>query len=130
MVQNVTRRILVVDDDQIVSDLLREILEKNGYSVDVALDGTSATGLVKKHCYGAIIIDVVLQGPMGGKELYLNLVKTDLSLLDRILFITADTVSENTADFLEETDRPFLYKPFSVPELIDQVQLIIPSNPA
>jgi len=118
-------RILVVEDDELVSELLGEILEKKGYSVDVASDGLSAVGLVERHSYGAIIIDVVLNGPMEGKELYLALGKRDAALLERILFITADIISADTTDFLNETRRPFLYKPFTVPELIGHVRLIL-----
>ena len=123
--QDITGQILVVDDDQIVADLLREILEKNGYSVDVALDGISAIKLVERHNYRAIIIDIVMPGAMGGKQLYLNLVKMGVSSSERVLFITADIVSEDTTNFLNETRRLFLYKPFPVPELIRQLHLIV-----
>ena len=55
-------RVLVVEDDQRMSNLLERSLEEEGYAVDVANDGPNGLWMAKEFPYGAIVLDVMLPG--------------------------------------------------------------------
>lgn len=66
-------RILVMDDEEIIREIAREILHHLGYEVDVCGDGKSALTMYQEalHAgtrYAAVIMDLTIQGGMGGKE--------------------------------------------------------------
>ena len=66
-------RVLVMDDEDIIRELVREILTGLGYDVDVAADGAEAIGLYKDSLksdrrYSAVIMDLTIPGGMGGGE--------------------------------------------------------------
>ena len=66
-------RILVMDDEAAIRDLLREILTNVGYTVDAACDGTEALALYQRaqaegHPFRAVILDITIPGGMGGQE--------------------------------------------------------------
>ncbi len=59
MVENVPRkRILVVDDEQLVTDYFKTILESNGYEVDVAYNGKEAYRMVNRKHYDLVHMDI------------------------------------------------------------------------
>jgi CheY-like chemotaxis protein len=57
--------VLVVDDDQVASDLLREILVAEGYNVTVARNGADALAYVVEHPFHLMITDLGLSGLSG-----------------------------------------------------------------
>ena len=63
------KRLLVVDDDTDICSNLRDILEDQGYRIDVAHDGDTALGFVNQHHYDLVLLDFIMPG-MDGAELY------------------------------------------------------------
>jgi excisionase family DNA binding protein len=57
--------VLVVDDDLVIQDLLKEIIEKQGYSVIVAEDGESALREIESHHFDLVFLDLKLSGSSG-----------------------------------------------------------------
>jgi len=113
--------VLVADDDDSVSDLLMEGLREEGWEVDRAADGQAAWQKACQHDYDAIIVDVRMP-VMSGRELYEALRARDENAARRVVFITGDTVSADTAEFLERVDVPQFAKPFVLKELIGAVR--------
>ncbi|MEP6941111.1 MAG: response regulator transcription factor [Rudaea sp.] len=58
-------RILLADDDEELGQLLGDFLEREGFSVDLAIDGTSALKRIGENDYDALILDVMLPGRSG-----------------------------------------------------------------
>ena len=58
-------RILVVEDDRKVASFLKQALREEGYSVDVASDGTEGALNALVHDYDLLLIDVMLPGKSG-----------------------------------------------------------------
>src|SRR3954469_8611471 len=58
-------RILVVEDDKQLAATLRRGLEREGYAVDVALDGTEGEWFTSENSYDALVVDVMLPGVPG-----------------------------------------------------------------
>src|SRR5207245_1539639 len=110
------RRILVVDDEADIVNLLVEILMREGHHADTAPNGAAALSLVEGREYDLILCDLrmpVLDGP----GFYRELQRRRPELLRRLVFITGDALSASMAAFLAEAARPRLPTPFSVPEL-------------
>jgi len=108
-------RTLIVDDEQGVLDLFTDILEMMGHTVVTAKNGNQAMDRLGEGEYDLIICDVKMPG-FGGERLY-DLVKaTDPELANRIVFVTGDTVSPETRNFLQSTGNPYIGKPFRVEE--------------
>ena len=53
-------RILVVDDESSITDMVRMFLSKNGYSCDTASDGGEAAELIEQKRYDLVLLDIML----------------------------------------------------------------------
>lgn len=110
------KRILVIDDEQLLLDLLSELLSKIGYEVDQALDCRKAAGLLKEGAYDAIFLDVKMP-MMDGIGFYDKMRTHFPEIARRIIFLTGDVANQKTAEFLRKTGNPYLQKPFTIKEI-------------
>lgn len=115
-------KVLAVDDEPVITDLLSRILTGLGHEVDVAGDGAEALRMINLSDYDAILLDVKMPG-LGGPEVLRCIDGLKPELAERVLFITGDTVSPNTQVFLQEEDVDVLHKPFSLEELRGRLQV-------
>lgn len=113
------KRILIVDDDEIVAQLMKEILQGQGFETEVARDGMEGLEKIKKNEYDVIISDCYMP-QMRGDKLYIEVQKLSQDLAKRIIFITG-----NINDFIISTGNRFLVKPISHKQLIDVVNDLI-----
>lgn len=109
-------RVLAVDDEPSVRELLTRALHSVGHEVATAADGAEALRMVYVEDYDAIITDMKMPG-LGGAELYQCMTGLKPELAQRILFLTGDLASPDTKSFLETTGKPVLTKPFTLDEL-------------
>lgn len=107
---------LIVDDEQGVLDLFRDMLEMMGHTVITAKNGDQAMDRLGRGEYDLIICDMKMPG-FGGEKLYDLIKTTDPGLAKRIVFVTGDTVSQETQDFLQSTGNLYIGKPFTVEEI-------------
>jgi PAS domain S-box-containing protein len=75
-------KVLVLDDDEMIRDLLSSMLSSFGYEVEAVTDGSEAIEVYKKAreegCpFGAVIVDLTIPGGMGGKETIKKLIEID-----------------------------------------------------
>jgi CheY-like chemotaxis protein len=106
-----TVRILVIDDDPIVCDVIKDVLEPH-YRIDFALNGRDATRKIKNGPLDLLIMDYHLPG-LDGKQLYEWIEANHPALKDSIVFSTGDLFDDNIHTFIEKTGCPCIYKPFS-----------------
>lgn len=109
-------RILVVDDDRDVADLIKEILVRDGFLVDHADAAETALPLLRNHRYALILSDLNMPG-LGGKAFFELIEREMPDLSDRVGFVSGDTMSPAARGFLERAGRPYLEKPISPIEL-------------
>ena len=115
------KRVLVVEDEGDVAGLLQRVLREDGHQVVLADNGEVALAhLAEARAQGKrfdlIISDVKMPG-MNGFTLYDHLRQEESSMVAHLVFITGDTISQTTQNFLQKTDLPHLSKPFTVDEL-------------
>ena len=123
-----TRHILVVDDETGLRTVLAKQLELRRYNVDQAGDGEEAWRKIQSLEYDCILLDLRMPG-LGGQGLYERVEEAKPELLDRILFITGDTVNPATKTFLAGVANPVLSKPFDFQE-VEQLVVAITSREA
>jgi two-component system NtrC family sensor kinase len=116
--------ILVVDDEQSIQRLLGSILQMDGHLVDTARNGREALDYIAQRRYDVIITDIKMPD-MNGRDLYQALLDLDQDLARRTIFITGDTVSPETRDFLQQVRNPCLAKPFRVREVRETISSIL-----
>lgn len=114
-------KVLAVDDEPVITDLLDRVLSGLGHEVDVASDGAEALRMINLSDYDAILLDVKMPG-LGGPEVLRCIDGLRPELAERVLFITGDTVSPATQAFFEEENVDVLHKPFSLEELRIKLQ--------
>ena len=116
------KRILVIENDEILVQLIKEVLEGEGFAVEIARDGAEGLERIKRNRYDVIISDCEMPR-MKGSKLYLEVKKLSPDLAKRIIFVPG-----TITDFIKSTGNRFLRKPFSLQQLVELVKELIPSN--
>jgi PAS domain S-box-containing protein len=119
-------RILVVDDEETVLEVLQECLGRAGYQVDRARNGREALDRLRGADYRGIISDMRMPG-MSGPELYEILSRRWPRLAPHVLFLTGDTNHPRSWEFIERTGCAYLEKPFEIQELLSALQRVLRS---
>jgi len=120
----VGRRILLVDDETEILEVIARILERMGHQ-PVAVDSAEkALEKLQMDSYDLIICDVRMPG-LGGTGLYQKVRSTHPELAKRVIFTTGDTLSPSTHAFLESAGAPTIPKPFMMEDLERAIQGVL-----
>jgi len=114
-------RILVVDDEKVIRDLVKLVLADEGHEVDTVDNAADALKKIKSQKYKLILVDIKMPG-ISGVDLYKRIQKIDKSLARKVVFITGDIMGADTEKFLYETKVARIDKPFDVEQLSREVQ--------
>jgi len=109
-------RILVIEDEPTVAQLIVDVLREEGHHVVSAIDSKEGLERIARGSYDLIVCDLRMPG-LDGPAFYEALVRAASPLQNRILFVTGDTLGPRTLDFLLPKKLPYLAKPFLVEEL-------------
>jgi DNA-binding response OmpR family regulator len=96
--------------------MCQRVLAKEGFEVDIAVNGTLAQDMIGKKQYHICLIDIRTP-KMNGTELYHWMQKKYPRLANQVIFTTGSVMDERTMTFIEQSGRPFLPKPFTPKEL-------------
>lgn len=119
-----TRRILVIDDEEPILDLLKTALSQEGFQVDVAKEGEEALVKLARGSYDLIISDLRMP-QIDGAKLHEILRSRWPHLLKRVLFLTGDVASPGVQEFFRQVEAPYLVKPFTIDELRSAVSKLL-----
>ncbi len=115
-------RILVVEDERTLANLIKEGLEEENFSVDVAYDGEEGLFLAENEPYDAIILDIMLP-KVDGIEI-LKRVRAK-GIKTPVLMLTAKSSIEDKVLGLDSGADDYLTKPFSFEELLARLRAIL-----
>ena len=126
-------RILVVDDEETLCSLLREVLSEEGYQVDIATTGEEALSLFNKDPYPLVIADIRMSG-MSGLELLRDIKERYLDT--QVIIMTSHASLETSVKALRAGAYDYLIKPFDnldlvtllVNQALDKVRLIVENS--
>jgi DNA-binding NtrC family response regulator len=116
--------LLLIEDERSVMNFIRTALERSGYACHAANSAAEGIRALEGGRFSGIISDMRTPGGASGADVHAWIVTHRPELKERMLFITGDTVNEETMNALQSTGVPYLEKPFRVQELIDIVQSI------
>lgn len=119
-VRQATGRILVVDDETGVAEMIGDILIDAGYGVQIFGDALEALKVLKTQTFDAIVSDIKMPG-LDGPGFHSAVLALDPELARRIGFVTGDTLSPTVAAFLKGSGQPHLEKPVTPEELLSLV---------
>lgn len=119
------KRILVVDDDEQLREVLADTLAQPGRAVDIARDGSEALALLDRNHYDLILSDLRMPG-LDGPSLYRALqAMRHKTTAPRVIFMTGHSGQGEYADFLKGTTEPMLEKPFSLAVVRQVVSVLL-----
>ena len=117
------KKILVIDDEELIIKSLKKLLEKNGFMVFVAKNGQDALIMAEEEDFDLIVADIRMPGINGIEtiqSIYEKLQEKNLKKIPAI-FITgyADEEMRQKARALKPV--AYIYKPFDISELVDKI---------
>jgi len=109
------KKVLVIDDEEAILQMVRETLAEQGYEVDVARDGESALSRLGQTSYDLALCDWKMPG-LNGQQIYERVRASNPALSERMIFFTGDVINDKAEKFLRESHKVCLAKPFSLME--------------
>ncbi len=119
---NAMLRVLVVDDEPSLVELMARALGGAGHDVETASNGAEALQLIYTGEYDVILLDIKMPG-LGGPEVFQCIESIRPDLAERVLFISGDSASTEVKTFIESTGNPLLKKPFTLDDLRRQMDI-------
>jgi len=119
-------RLLLVEDEKKVSELVARALRAESYAVDVAEDGMRGWELAQSYEYDLIILDLMLP-QLPGEEVLRRIRRTNQRV--PILVLTARSATEDKVHNFEAGADDYLTKPFAFAELIMRVKALLRRGP-
>lgn len=126
MSANGTMRVLVVDDEAGMREVVRLALEYLGAEAVEARDGLEALEILGQEKFDLVISDLRMPR-MDGNELYRTVLECGIHPANRFLFMTGSLEMRRHLDRLRGEGAAFVFKPFHLDELITAVESLVGS---
>jgi len=117
-------KILVVEDEKDISDLISYNLNKEGFEVSVSADGEDALRAIRREKFDLVILDLMLPG-MHGLELCRTIKSSEETSSIRVIILTAKNEEVDKVLGLEMGADDYVTKPFSPRELMARVRAVL-----
>lgn len=115
-------RILIIEDEFSLADLIKERLEKEKYSVDISIDGEEGLYNALSNIYDLIILDVMLP-KIDGFTILKKIRENDIT--SKVIMLTAKSMLEDKLKGLNNGANDYLTKPFHMEELVARVNILL-----
>lgn len=113
-------RILVIDDEMNICQMIKLCLNKNRYLCDIATDGLQATTLIENNTYDLVLLDVMLPYIDG-----FELIKYIKEYQIPVIFVSAKTQVEDRIKGLKLGADDYILKPFDLNELLARIEVVL-----
>ncbi|MCR5544292.1 MAG: response regulator transcription factor [Eubacterium sp.] len=113
-------KILIVEDEKPISNLIRISLKNAGYLTDTAMDGNEALDKIDSNVYDLILLDIMLP-EVDGFELMEYIRPLEIP----VIFLTAKNALDDRVKGLKMGAEDYIVKPFEVAELIARVEVVL-----
>ncbi len=113
------RRILIIDDEQLLNDMLRESLVANGYEADGALDGEEGISLLGEKTYDCVLLDIRMPRRDGLEVL--QYMQEHFPTV-KVIIITGLATKKEIADTVKMGAFACLKKPFQIEKILETIE--------
>lgn len=114
--------ILIIEDDNDISRMLKELLQQNGYETAQAYSGTEALLYIEKACPKAMILDLMLPG-MNGEELLVKIKDEHPEIA--VIISSAKEELQTRVAMLRAGADDYIIKPFDTEELLARLEAVL-----
>ena len=114
-------KILIVEDEQMLAEILSDTLSDRNFDVHLAYDGLQALEAIRKEAFDVIVSDIMMPN-LDGYSLARKLRSEGYNT--PILFLTARSATEDVVKGFEMGGNDFLKKPFAIDELIVRIKAL------
>jgi CheY-like chemotaxis protein len=122
---NMARKVMIVDDEESLIELVTAILEQEGYEVMTAMDGEEALRKLEKQKPDLVLLDMMMPG-MSGREVCEKIRKNPKTRDLKVIFLTVAKFSEAGKGVLKDMKvSDYITKPFENADLTRRVKKII-----
>jgi DNA-binding response OmpR family regulator len=111
------QKILIIEDDNDINNMIKEFLQENGYLCFQAFSGSEGKLLISMNHYDLVLLDLMLPG-LSGEELISELVKQT-----KVIVLSAKSEIETKVNLLELGANDYICKPFDIDELLARVKV-------
>ena len=115
------KTILIVDDEEEIANILAEMLQRDGHTIDIVSNGAAAIANLARRSYDLILSDTKMP-VMDGLALHHEVERRFPSLRGKIIFVTGDVLDAEKQRLLEATGAPVVTKPFRLGDIRTAVQ--------
>lgn len=113
--------ILIVEDDVLLSNMEKQLLEQNGYIVSTAYSGTESLLVLRDNAFDIILLDLMLPG-MSGEDVLSEIKKhSDVPIIG----ISAKTDTKSKVKLLKNGADDYITKPFENDELLVRIETVL-----
>ncbi len=113
-------KILIVEDDESIAQMMRLCLVKNNYVCDVCYDGAEGARMIEENTYDLVLLDIMLPG-IDGMELMDYIRQFDVP----VIFVTAKASVEDRVKGLRAGAEDYIVKPFDLQELLARIETVL-----
>ena len=119
-------KILYIEDEQSLGKITRDMLVKNGFTVDWIMDGRKGLEAFNNNSYSICVVDIMVPG-IDGYTFVKEVRKTDAVI--PVIFLTARSLTDDVIKGFEIGGNDYLKKPFSIEELIVRINSLLNRMP-
>lgn len=114
-------KILIIEDDENINEMISSFLRQNGFETVSALDGITASSLMKKRDYSLVLTDLMLPDK-SGEELIAELRSySDIP----VIVLSAKSMLETRLEVLRLGADDYILKPFDLNEVLVRIQVVL-----
>ncbi len=113
-------KILIVEDEENIAEMVKLFLSKRGFLCEIAGDGTAAAEAVERDLYQLVLLDVMLPG-IDGFELIPYIRQYDIP----VIFVTARVSVKDRIRGLKLGAEDYILKPFDLEELLARIEVVL-----
>jgi len=120
--------ILLVDDEDAIRRVIGTLLQRMGYQVTRAANGTEALAALQDQSYDVMICDLCMPG-LSGQEVYAQMEREHPSMTDRVVFTSGDLETDNARALLARAGGQAVQKPYDIDTLLAVIRTVQDSIP-
>lgn len=119
--------LLVVDDEPLNLQILKQILLRQGYTVQTALNGREALQQIQSQAPDLVLLDIVMPD-LSGMEVLKEIRKSHSAITLPVIMLTAKGESEDIVEALNHGANEYITKPVDIPGVLSKIQGLLVSK--
>lgn len=122
--RNMKSKVLIVNDELLINNLLETRLKREDLKVEIATDGQEALKKARTNQYDLILTDLMIPN-VAGRELIMQIQRSELNAHTPIIVLSSLSSDELIVDVLEAGVKDYIIKPFSLNVIVAKIKQLL-----